>query len=66
MPLTKKGKKIMHSMTAEYGKKEGKKIFYASRNKGKIRGVDRGFFGHYSPKEAAMGGRIRTTANTYC
>lgn len=41
MPLTKKGKKIMKSMKSEYGKKEGKKVFYASRNKGTISGVDK-------------------------
>ncbi len=40
MPLTKKGRKIMSSMTAEYGEKKGKQVFYASRNKGKITGVD--------------------------
>ncbi len=46
MPLTKKGKKIKASMTKEYGKKKGEKVFYASRNKGTIRGIDmssRGF-----------------------
>ena len=41
MPLTKKGKKIMTAMTAEYGKKRGEQVFYASRNKGTIKGVDR-------------------------
>lgn len=40
MPLTKKGKKIMTAMTEEYGKK-GKKVFYASKNKGTIKGVDK-------------------------
>ena len=52
MPLTKKGKKIMSSMVHEYGSKKGKQVFYASRNKGKISGVDRGFYGHRNP--AAM------------
>ena len=41
MPLTNKGKKIMKSMKGQYGKKEGEKVFYASRNKGKIKGVER-------------------------
>ena len=41
MPLTSKGSKIMKSMTKEYGSKKGKKVFYASRNKGKIKGVDK-------------------------
>ena len=41
MPLTEKGKKIMTSMKGQYGKKEGEKVFYASRNKGTIKGVER-------------------------
>ena len=41
MPLTKKGKKIMKSMKDRYGKKKGKAVFYASKNKGKIKGVDK-------------------------
>ena len=39
MPLNKKGKKIMKSMKKQYGKKRGEKIFYASKNKGVIKGV---------------------------
>ena len=41
MPLTKKGRSIMTSMLKEYGSKKGKQVFYASRNKGTIKGVDR-------------------------
>ncbi len=41
MPLTKKGKKIKSAMVKEYGAKKGAQVFYASRNKGKISGVDR-------------------------
>lgn len=41
MPLTKKGKKIKAAMTKEYGTKKGASVFYASRNKGTISGVDR-------------------------
>ena len=40
MPLTKKGKKIMRSMKKQYGKKRGDQVFYATKNKGKIKGVD--------------------------
>ena len=40
MPLTKKGRKIMASMTEQYGAEKGKQVFYASRNAGKITGVD--------------------------
>jgi len=40
MPLTKKGSKIKSAMISEYGKKRGEQVFYASRNKGTIKGVD--------------------------
>jgi hypothetical protein len=42
MPLTKKGKKIKAAMTKEYGKDKGEKVFYASENKGTIKGVHKG------------------------
>jgi hypothetical protein len=41
MPLTQKGKKIMKSMKKQYGKKKGETVFYASKNKGVIKGVDK-------------------------
>lgn len=41
MPLTKKGKKILGAMRREYGPKKGKSVFYASINKGSIRGAER-------------------------
>jgi hypothetical protein len=41
MPLTKKGKKIMGAMKEQYGEKKGEQVFYASKNKGNISGVDR-------------------------
>ena len=40
MPLTSKGKKIMASMKKRYGKKKGEEVFYASKNKGTIKGVE--------------------------
>ena len=40
MPLTAKGDKIMRAMKEKYGDKEGERIFYASKNKGTISGVD--------------------------
>lgn len=40
MPLTKKGKKIKKAMSKQYGKKKGEQVFYATKNKGKIKGVD--------------------------
>jgi len=30
----------MREMKAEYGKEKGERIFYASKNKGKIKGVE--------------------------
>ena len=42
MPLTKKGEKIMSSMMREYGPGKGKQVFYASENKGNIKGVKKG------------------------
>lgn len=42
MPLTKKGKKILKAMKKQYGEKKGKRVFYASQNKGTIKGTHRG------------------------
>ena len=39
--FVKLGKKIMKSMKKQYGKKRGEKIFYASKNKGVIKGVEK-------------------------
>jgi len=40
MPQTKKGKKIENAMEKEYGTEKGKRIYYASIVKGKIKGVE--------------------------
>ena len=39
MPLTTKGKKIKAAMQKQYGKERGERVFYASENKGTIKGV---------------------------
>jgi len=39
MPLTKKGAKIKKAMEKTYGKKKGESVFYASQNKGTIKGT---------------------------
>jgi hypothetical protein len=39
MPLSKKGTKIKKSMQKTYGKEKGKQVFYASENKGVIKGI---------------------------
>lgn len=40
MPLTEKGQEIMGAMKEEYGSEKGEQVFYASKNKGTISGVD--------------------------
>ena len=40
MPLTAKGSEIEANMKKEYGSKKGESVFYASKNKGTISGVD--------------------------
>lgn len=39
MPLNAKGKKIKAAMQKQYGKEQGERVFYASENKGAIKGV---------------------------
>ena len=51
MPLTEEGKKIMKSMQRTYGGRKGEQIFYATRNAGKIEGVEK----------KAQGGSVGTT-----
>lgn len=41
MPLTKKGVKIREAMQKYYGSEEGESVFYASINKGKIKGAEK-------------------------
>jgi hypothetical protein len=41
MPLTKKGAKIERAMDKEYGPKKGKSVFYASINKGTVKGAEK-------------------------
>ena len=40
MPLTDKGRKILAEMQEQYGEEKGKQVFYASKNAGRITGVD--------------------------
>jgi hypothetical protein len=40
MPLTEKGEKIKRQMVAQYGPEKGEEVFHASKNVGKITGVD--------------------------
>ena len=52
MPLTNKGKDIMQSMKRTYGGRKGEQVFYATRNAGKIEGVEK-------EQELKKGGRVR-------
>ena len=40
-PETKKGSKIKRAMRKQYGKEKGTRVYYASANKGTIKGVHR-------------------------
>ena len=55
MPLTSKGKKIMSAMKEQYGSEKGKRVFYASKNKGRISGVDRSKRGHSNATDTMAG-----------
>lgn len=41
MPLTKKGKKVKNSMSKTYGPKKGERVFHATKNAGKAKGVEK-------------------------
>lgn len=41
MPLTPKGRKIKAEMVKRYGRPKGEQVFHASKNKGRITGVDK-------------------------
>ena len=41
MPLTAKGEKIRRAMHEQYGAKKGESVFYASINKGTIKGAEK-------------------------
>lgn len=67
MPLTKKGKKIMSAMKKEYGNKKGESIFYASKNKGKITGVEKAAMGRamFSQTTSKAPGDAQMKQETY-
>ena len=51
MSMTEKGTRIMRAMKGQYGEEKGERVFYASRNKGTIKGVDkRKGVGYYKRK----------------
>jgi len=63
-PLTKKGEKILAAMKKVYGEEKGEQIFYASKNKGTISGVDKkmkdakgdiSYYKHFNITETGMG-----------
>lgn len=58
MPLTAKGEEILSAMKKEYGEKKGESVFYASRNKGTISGVDEPEFNAEKKREASSKGAV--------
>jgi hypothetical protein len=55
MPLTKKGNKIKAAMVKTYGAEQGERVFYASKNKGVIKGVE-------GKKRKNRGGAVKSKA----
>lgn len=39
MPLTSKGRKVKAAMQKQYGKEKGEEVFYATENKGNVKGL---------------------------
>ena len=39
MPLSHKGLKMLAAMRKQYGEKKGEQVFYATENKGKVKGL---------------------------
>lgn len=60
MPLTEKGKEIESAMEQRYGAKKGESVFYASKNAGKITGVD-SVPEHRGVSDADLSARTRAT-----
>lgn len=60
MPLSKKGKKILGAMKKQYGSEKGKKVFYASINKGTVKGAEHksSHKSHRPPKKTSRGKKI--------
>lgn len=42
MPLSRKGRKVKRAMQREYGPKKGARVFFATENKRKGKGLRRG------------------------
>jgi hypothetical protein len=64
-PLTHKGEEIKRAMEKSYGPEKGEKVFYASKNKGTISGVDcdsaGGKLGNFSREQARVFGKSPVT-----
>ena len=53
----------MGAMKSQYGDKKGEQVFYASRNKGRIEGVDKASSKSHRWDGSRRGGRQRTRGN---
>lgn len=58
MPLTRKGAKIKEKLQEFYGKKHGDAVFYASENKGNIKGVTKKKKHSYKPHGSEESGEM--------
>jgi hypothetical protein len=63
-PLTKKGQKILEAMKKIYGEEKGEQVFYASKNKGTISGVDSKSKNGPSINDPAIRNQIRVALQT--
>lgn len=50
----------MSSMKSQYGGKKGEQVFYASRNKGRITGVEKATGKSHKYDGSNRGGRVRS------
>ncbi|HEY1441409.1 MAG TPA: hypothetical protein VGF65_11335 [Mycobacterium sp.] len=63
MPLTDKGVEIKKNMEEQYGKEKGERVFYASKTKGTISGVDRAIVSTYRGMSGDQQPPLVTTPN---
>ena len=57
MPLTDKGNTILAAMKKQYGDSKGERVFYASINKGTVKGAEETKPKSYSSRMASYGKR---------
>jgi hypothetical protein len=63
MPLTTKGRHILSKMEKTYGPKKAEQVLYASKNAGRIRGIDANCPQHSYMDACRKGDTIRMQAD---